>query len=189
MIGQHIVRKLGVDFLDVSEEIELRELMSIAKIRELYGDSRLKTLEHELCRQGALMRRAVIVVPGAALLDERNYDRLVDSGIIVCLTCELGEALRRLHLNNDLHYRDVTIRRRMLSRLRRERNIVEDPRFLQLDTTHLTVEQESDMLIKLWFTGEPEGDLFFYGPPERIKPRPRSFVGVSARTVPIIPKR
>jgi shikimate kinase len=184
-IGRHIVQKLGVEFFDVSEEIELRELMSIAKVRELYGDSRLRTLEHDLCRQAALMRRAVIIAPGAALLDERNYDRLVESGIVVCLTCELGEALRRMHLGSEQHYRDVTIRRRMLSRLRREREIVEDPRFLQLDTTHLTVAQESDMLIKLWLTGEPEGDLFFYGPPERIKPRPRTFVGVSARTVPV----
>lgn len=185
-IGQHIVQRLGVEFLDVSDEIEERELLSIAKIRELYGDSRLRTLEHDLCRQAALMRRAVIIVPGAALLDERNYDRLVESGIIVCLTCELGEALRRMHLASEQHYRDLTIRRRMLSRLRREREIVNDPRFLQLDTTHLTVAQESDMLIKLWFSGEAAGDLFFYGPPERIKPKPRVFVGVSARTAPTI---
>src|SRR5512136_714106 len=73
-IGQHLVQRLGVDFLDVDEEIELRELMSISKLRELYGDSRLKSLEHEFCRQAALMRRAVIIVPGAALLDARNYD-------------------------------------------------------------------------------------------------------------------
>src|SRR5688572_15180674 len=100
-IGRHIVQQLGVEFFDVSEEIELRELMSIAKVRELYGDSRLRTLEHDLCRQAALMRRAVIIVPGAALLDERNYDRLVESGIVVCLTCELGEALRRMHLGSE----------------------------------------------------------------------------------------
>jgi shikimate kinase len=183
-IGRHIVRRLSVEYLDVDEEIELRETMSIAKIRELYGDSRLRSLEHELCRQAALMRRAVIIVPGAALLDSRNYERLSDSGIIVCLNCELGEALRRMHLASDQHYRDATIRRRMLSRLRRERAIVEDPRFLQFDTTHLTIEQETEMLIDLWFTGEPSGPLFRYGPPQRIKPRPRTPVGLSSRTQP-----
>ncbi len=180
-IGRHIVRRLAVDFLDIDEEIELRELMSIAKLRELYGDSRLRALEHDLCRQAALMRRAVIVAPGAALLEVRNFDLLSDSGTIVCLACELGEALRRLHLSSEQHYRDVTIRHRMLSRLRREHAIVSDSRILQLDTTHLTIEAETDLLIQLWMTGQAEGPLFRYGPPPRLKPPPREPVGVSAR--------
>ena len=49
-VGRRIARVLELDLLDVDEEIELQELMSIAKIRELYGDSRLKALEHEQCR-------------------------------------------------------------------------------------------------------------------------------------------
>ncbi|HEC23409.1 MAG TPA: hypothetical protein ENI95_10895 [Chloroflexi bacterium] len=180
-IGRHIVRRLGVDFLDIDEEIELRELMSISKIRELYGDSRLRGLEHEMCRRAALMRRAVIVVSGAALLDSRNFDVLTDTGQVVCLSCELGEALRRLHLASEQHYRDPVIRRRMLSRLRREHAVINDERLLQLDTTHLTIEEESDLLIKLWLTGEPEGPLFRYGPGPRIEPPPRAPVGLSGR--------
>jgi shikimate kinase len=181
-IGQAILRRLGVDYLDIDEEIELRELMSIAKLRELYGDSRLRSLEHDLCRQAALMRRGVIVAPGAALLDARNFDLLSEFGQIVCLTCELGEALHRMHLKSEQHYRDLTIRRRMLSRMRRERGIVNDVRILQLDTTHLTVDESVELLTTLWFTGEPEGPLFRYGPPPPIKPIPRPPVGLSART-------
>jgi shikimate kinase len=181
-IAREIVRRLAVDFLDVDEEIELRELMSIAKLREVYGDTRLRALEHDLCRQAALMRRAVIVVPGAALLDTRNYDLMHETGIVVCLACELGEALRRMHLGSEQHYRDSTIRRRMLSRLRRERAIVDDPRILQLDTTHLRIEEEAGLLIQLWATGEPEGPLFQMGPRERIKPPPRPPMGLSSQT-------
>lgn len=183
-IGLHLVKRLGVEFLDIDDEIELREQMSIAKLRELYGDSRLRSLEHDLCRQAALMRRAVIIVPGAALLDSRNYDLFAETTYVICLTCELGEALRRLHLSSEQHYRDVTIRRRMLSRLRREHAIVDDPRFLQLDTTHLTIEEETDLLARLWVTGEPEEPLFHLGPREKIKPPPRSPIGVSSRTAP-----
>jgi shikimate kinase len=180
-IGRQIVRELGVDFFDVDEEIELRELMSISKIRELYGDSRLKSLERDMCSRAALMRRAVVVVPGAALLDARNYEALTDTGMVVVLTCELGEALRRLHLASDQHYRDPTIRRRMLSRLRREREVVFDSRLLQLNTTHLTVEEESKLLIRFWLTGEPEGDLFRLGPPPPYTPPGKLIVGLSRR--------
>lgn len=180
-IGRNIVRQLGVDFLDVDEEIELRELMSISKIREVYGDSRLRSLEHEMCSKAALMRRAVVVVPGSALLDSRNYNALTDTGQVVCLSCEFGEALRRLHLANEQHYRDITIRHRMLGRLRREREVVNDTRLLQLDTTHLTIDEETDLLIKLWATGEPEGPLFRYGPPPPIRPPARSPMGLASR--------
>jgi shikimate kinase len=181
-IGRHVARQLGVDFFDVDEEIELRELMSISKLRELYGDSRLRSLEHDLCRQAALMRRTVVVASGGALLDTRNYEVLNVTGPVVCLVCELGEALRRLHIASEQHYRDPTIRRRTLSRLRREYAIVEAAHVLQLDTTHLTMEEETRLLIKLWVTGEPEGEHFRYGPPPRIQPPMRPPIGLASRS-------
>jgi len=180
-IGRYISKKLGVDFFDIDEEIELRELMSIAKIREVYGDNRLKALENDYCRQAALMRRAVLVIPGAPLLDMRNYTMLAEVSRIVCLTCELGEALRRLHLASEQQFRDLTIRRRMMSRLRREYEITNDARLIQLDTTHLLIEEETDLLIRFWMSGEPDGPLFHLGPPPRFRPPVRAPVGLSKR--------
>jgi shikimate kinase len=183
-IAQRIAGRLGVDYFDLDEVIELHELMSIAKIRELYGDSRLRALEHEQCRQVALMRRSVVVVPGSVLLDERNFAPLTETSSVVILSCELGEALRRLHLSSEQHYRDEVIRRRMLSRLRREHAVINEMRLIQLDTTHLSVEEESDMLIRYWLTGEPQGPLFRFGPPPRFKPPQRAPVGLSTRVRP-----
>ncbi len=178
-IGRHLSQRLSVELFDIDEEIELRELMSVAKIREVYGESRLRALEHELCRQAALMRQAVVVVPGAAMIDPRNYTVLTDSGQIVCLTCELGEALRRLHLASEQQYRDKDIRHRMLGRLRRERKIIDDARLLQLDTTHLSIEEELDLLVEFWIKGKPESALFHYGPKPPITPPVRARIGLS----------
>ncbi len=180
-VGRQIARRLSLNYFDVDEEIELREVMSIAKIRELYGDSHLRGIEYDLCRQAALMRQAVIVVAGAAMLDERNFIPLTETGQVVVLACELGEALRRLHLSSEQHYRDKTIRRRMLSRLRRELGVVNDARLLQLDTTHLTVDEECDLLIRLWLTGKPDSPLFRYGPPPRVEVPRRASVGLATR--------
>jgi len=180
-IGRHIGLQLGVDFFDLDEEIEVRELMSIAKIRELYGDSHLRSLEHDLCRQAALMRRAVVVIPGGAMLDPRNFGTFSEVGQIVCLTCELGEALRRLHLVSEQHYRDASIRRRMLSRMRREYAIADDPRVLQFDITHLTIEEEAKYLIELWASGEPDEEHFHRGPRQPIKPPTKTAVGLSGQ--------
>ncbi len=184
IVGRRLAARLGVDFFDLDEEIELRELMSIAKIREQFGDSRLKALEYDVCRQAALMRRAVLVIPGGALLDSRNYGPLTEVSRTVCLTCELGEALRRMHLGSEQQYRDPTMRRRMLSRLRREMAITADPALLQLDTTHLSIEEEVELLVRLWATGECSNPLFHQGPRPSIRPPARIPVGLSVPRKP-----
>ena len=178
-VGRYIGLQLGVDFFDLDEEIEVRELMSISKIRELYGDSHLRSLEYNLCRQAALMRRAVVVIPGDAMLDPRNFGVFSEVGQIVCLICELGEALRRLHLVSEQHYRDASIRRRMLSRVRREYAIADDPRVLKFDITHMTIEEEANLLITLWASGEPDENHFHYGARQSIKPPAKTTVGLS----------
>lgn len=176
-VGQTISNRLEVDHLDVDDEIETREVMSINKIREQYGEARLRSLEYELCREAGLIRQAVVVVSGAALLDTRNYTVLNETGYIVCLTCELGEALRRLHLASEQRFRDVTVRRRTLGRLRREYAIIERRDLLQLDTTHMTIDEEVDILIRFWQKAEPTDPRFRYGPPPRIDPPERRPVG------------
>lgn len=182
-IGRAIGQSLEVPVFDIDEEIELRELMSIPKVREQYGDARLRALEHDLCREAGLIRQAVIVVSGAALLDSRNYRILGETGRIVCLACELGEALRRLHMASEIRYRDETIRRRLLARMRREYAIIERSDILQLETTHLTVEEEVTLLIRYWKDDEMNDERFRYGPPPRITPPTQHPVGLSARHV------
>jgi shikimate kinase len=189
--GRALAKRLGVDFFDLDEEIEVRELMSIAKLREQYGDSRLKSIEYELCRQAALMRKSVLIIAGAALLEPRTFGPLTEVSTVVCLTCELGEALRRLHLTSDQQYRDAVLRRRMLSRLRREYEIVRDPSVLQLDTTHLTTGEEVDLLISLWATGQADHPAFHLGPRPGFRPPTRAPVGLSSkpRAAPAVGKK
>ena len=104
--GRAIAERLEVDLMDVDEEIVRREGMSITRIRQEFGDARLKILEADVCREAAFMRQAVVVVSGAALLDQRNADLLGGTGRVVCLTCEMGEALRRLHMAYEESFRD-----------------------------------------------------------------------------------
>jgi shikimate kinase len=190
-IGRAVAKRLGVDLYDLDEEIEVRELMSIAKLREQYGDSRLKSIEYDLCRQAALMRRTVLIIPGAALLEPRSYGPLTEVSRVVCLTCELGEALRRLHIGSEQQYRDAVIRRRMLSRLRREYDVVRDPNILQIDTTHLTTDEEVGLLVTFWATGQADHPAFHLGPRPGFKPPVRAPVGLSrkARPAPVVGKK
>jgi len=188
-VARDIAGKLGVEYLDIDDQIELRELMSISKIQEQYGESRLKKLEHDLCRQAALMRRSIIVLPGTAMLDSRNYELMEQTGVIVVLTCELGEALRRLHKENDQRYRDPELRGRMLARIRREHQIVNDERLIQLDSTHLTIDEEAKLLSELWFAGEINHPLFRKGPKKGILPPEKQRIRLKEFISPQQPSR
>jgi len=179
-VGRLVGERLGVRVFDVDEEIETHEVMSIAKVREQYGDARLRALEYDLCREAGLIRQAVVVVSGAALLDPRNYRILSGTGSIVCLACDLGEALRRMHLASEKRFRDTLTRHRMVARMRREYAIIERVDILQLETTHLPIEEEVTILIRYWKDGEPGHPRFRYGPPARIVPPARRVIGLSA---------
>lgn len=168
-VGRAIAEQLDVDLVDVDEEIVQREGMSITRIRQEYGDARLRMVEGDLCREAALRRQSVVVVSGAALLDQRNADLLGDTGRVVCLTCELGEALRRLHMAYEDSFRDADERRHLISRLRREYGIVDDPRYLQFNTTHLDVEQVVAELVHLWQHGEPLTPALTLTPTHKLK--------------------
>lgn len=187
-VGRKIAQRLDVEMFDLDDEIELRELMSVAKIRELYGESRLRALEHEYCRQASLMRRAVVVLPGAALLDARNLAVMEAAGQIVVLDCEIGEALRRMHMSAAPRFRDPEIRARLLAAMKRQYQVVLDERLLQIDTTHLSVAEECDLLIELWLTGRSDSPLFHRGPRPRYEPPQRQPLGLAAQAA-LMPRK
>src|SRR5215470_7044369 len=90
-VGRLIARQLGVVFIDLDTEIQMRENMSTDEIRQLFGESRLRTLERDLCREISLRRSSVLSVDGVTLLDEGTRERLSSGGSILVLTCALGE--------------------------------------------------------------------------------------------------
>lgn len=153
-VGRAIAGRLEVDMVDVDEEIVGREEMGITDIRREYGDARLKVLEADVCREASFRRQAVIVVGGGAFLSQRNAELLSGTGRVVVLSCEMGEALRRLHMAYEETFRDPKERQYLVSRLRREYGIVDDQRHTQIDTTHLTTDEVVEELIHLWQHGE-----------------------------------
>ncbi len=185
--GKAVADRLLSEFYDLDEEIEKTQGIPPAEIRDLYGESRLRALEHEACRTAALLRRAVVVVPGAVMLDARNFRLLTETGRAVVLYCNLGESLRRLHLSYEAEFRDRKKRALMLARMHREYAVVEDTRLLQLDTSDMLLEEESDLLLTYWATGEAADPRFRYGPPPPYKPQRKPVYGLSERKPVLTP--
>lgn len=148
-VGRTIARELEVEFYDLENEIQMRESMSAENIRSLLGEARLRTVEAELIRELALVRRAVLAVSGPSLLDINNAERLRATGPILCLTAALNEVLRRLHVAQGARFHTPDARAVVLGRLKREMTILQLD-YPQLDTTGLNVETVTKRAIDFW---------------------------------------
>ncbi|MCE7945892.1 MAG: hypothetical protein DYG88_00520 [Chloroflexi bacterium CFX4] len=149
-IIRRIAEQVGVPCLDLETEVQLRENISLDDLRQTYGEARTRTLLRALCEEFALQRGAVIAMPAAPLLDEENRTRLLESGWLLVLTCQLNEVLRRLHAQHGGRFHDPKVRGGMLHQVRQERKIYQLGVLDVLDTTTLSVEQTAAQALAFW---------------------------------------
>ncbi|MCC6800097.1 MAG: hypothetical protein IT325_08265, partial [Anaerolineae bacterium] len=111
--------------------------------------ARLKALESTAIGDLALRRQSVLIIPGAAMLEETNRARLAESGAILCLTCPLNEQLRRLHVARGAWFHSPYNRATLLSRIKREQ-AVKSLGLTMLDTSRVSSEEAAGAAIAFW---------------------------------------
>lgn len=94
-LGRLLATKLGRAFIDLDEKIENDAKLSIPEIFEKYGEKHFRELEKAAVREVSQRRNIVIATGGGTVKDAENLQLLKDSGVIVCLTTEPEEILRR----------------------------------------------------------------------------------------------
>ncbi len=100
-VGRQVARQLGCPFVDMDAEIEARAGKSIARIFAEDGEAAFRQMEAALCRELAAQEGLVIATGGGALIDAGNQTAMLESGMVVCLTCTAEEILRRVHGGGD----------------------------------------------------------------------------------------
>jgi 3-dehydroquinate synthase len=95
-VGRLLADRLGRPFLDVDAEIEGLAGATIPEIFSGRGEAGFRALESEVCRDLAARRGAVIATGGGTLVDPDNREKLSTTGVVICLTCDVNEILRRL---------------------------------------------------------------------------------------------
>lgn len=139
----------GANFLDLEIELQQRHGNTADEIKERFGIARLRTLERELVDEITLRRSTVLAVSGLTLLEAQNLERLRETGPILCLTAELGEILRRLHVAYGGWFQEVNHRQVLLGRIRREKQALE-LNLPILDTTGLKMDEVAQKAKEFW---------------------------------------
>jgi len=148
-VGLDVARRLGWEFVDMDTLIEQRVGMTIPEIFAQRGEGFFRQQERQLCQELAKRQGLVIATGGGALIPEENRQALGTSGLLVCLTCDVREILRRLVQVEDRPLLDAADRRERIETLLAERREAYRRTPHQIDTTGLTVEEVAERVIRL----------------------------------------
>lgn len=94
--GRVLARKLGYEFVDTDQLIELRQRRTIADIFTDQGEAAFRRMEADIVDELSTREGLVIATGGGLMLDASNAKKLGDSGKVFCLAASKAEILKRL---------------------------------------------------------------------------------------------
>jgi shikimate kinase len=95
-VGRILARKLGYRFIDVDEEIEREQGVSITHIFSEMGEPYFRQLERDMIKTLSLREGLVISAGGGAVIDERNIEAMKQGGALVCLSATPDDIMKRV---------------------------------------------------------------------------------------------
>ena len=99
-VGRLLAERLGWHFVDLDEEIEAAEAMTIAQIFETRGEKEFRRLEHAAMRARVKAieggRPTVMALGGGAFVQPENYALVENNGITIWLDCPFATVRSRV---------------------------------------------------------------------------------------------
>lgn len=100
-ISENLKKEYGLDIVDMDQEIEMQEKMSIPEIFTTYGEEHFRNLETELLIALQQRKNTVISCGGGAALRECNVKEMKKNGKVVLLTASPEVIFERVKGSDD----------------------------------------------------------------------------------------
>lgn len=100
-IGKKLAQKMYRDFIDVDQEIEKQEKMSIAEIFKTRGELYFRKIEEELVFSTCEQKLKIISLGGGAFTQESIKNRCLEDGLVIYLDIGFQSWKDRVHLLVD----------------------------------------------------------------------------------------
>ncbi len=95
-VGRRLAHKLGLDFVDLDEQIALEAGCPVTEIFERVGETGFRELEHRVLASVVTMPGKVFSTGGGIVLDPRNRELLLRNSCVVWLIASPEAVLERL---------------------------------------------------------------------------------------------
>jgi shikimate kinase len=147
--GKLLAKKLGMDFIELDEEIEKKEKMAIKDIFEKKGEPYFRQIEKEAVKGASLRRNTVISAGGGAIIDEENFKNLKNSGTIICLKASPETILKRTKGIETRPLLNVPDPGKKIEELLKKRESYYSKADFSIDTDNLSVDEVAVKIMKL----------------------------------------
>jgi len=96
VVGKLVARKLGWEYIDSDHTIAAAVGKPIPDIFAEKGEAHFRTLERETLQEACGRKKKVIVTGGGAIVDPRNRELFLQSGVVICLEAQPKTIYKRL---------------------------------------------------------------------------------------------
>lgn len=152
-VGGFLAWRLGREFLDTDEMVEVRAGKAISSIFADEGEAHFRQLEHESVLAACGRGGAVISLGGGAVVHNRNLQAVRRAGVLVCLEADIDTIIERVSRRDDrplLSGLDEAGKRARIEQMLSERAPYYDQAHIKmLSSQGVTPEQTADKLIDL----------------------------------------
>jgi shikimate kinase/3-dehydroquinate synthase len=96
VVGKLVARKLGWEYIDSDHVIAAAVGKPVPAIFAEKGEEHFRALEREMLQEACGGKKKVIVTGGGAIVDARNRDLFLKSGVVICLESQPKTIYKRL---------------------------------------------------------------------------------------------
>ena len=95
-VGRRLAMALNWEFIDTDLAIERETGITVSDIFRRYGESRFRTEESLVVKKLSSSQHCVISTGGGTVSNAENYEILLKSGLVICLSASLETILQRV---------------------------------------------------------------------------------------------
>ncbi len=139
-IGKQVAEKLGVEFIDVDNEIEMDEKTTISDIFVQKGESYFRQLEREKISELLNSFNGVLSLGGGSVLDETTRKALAIAPV-VWLKVSSGDASSRVGLGLSRPVLMGNVRSTLVKLLEERTPLYEEVADWEIDTSKKSIEE------------------------------------------------
>ena len=121
-VGKALAPRLGLNFVDLDQQIEQRCGVDVSLIFEIEGEDGFRAREHAMLAELSERKGMLLATGGGSVLDPANRELLRTTGLVVWLQTAVEQQLKRLARDQRRPLLRAPDRRQRLEKLAAERD-------------------------------------------------------------------
>ena len=153
-VGRILARRLGRDFVETDDEIEIRSGMKISELFSRHGEEYFRTKEKETLEAVSKIHNLVVSCGGGVVIDKENRKLLESTGVVICLEADVESIYERVKHSGQRPLLNVESPKEKIQEL-----LIQRQRFYRearycVNTVNLTPTQVAENILEILKDGK-----------------------------------